>query len=181
KTNPATNVSSSSCSPAAPITTRSTWPSWQPPPEAGLPARCYLAWAMPFLLLAGRGLLVLLGALCVWVALASSIRTVILPRAVPSKLTRTVFLALRAVYEVWIGRGASYERRDQVMAGYAPYSLILLLTVWLAFILAGFTALFWALGHPLFDAFQLSASSIVTLGFAAPRDVPTTVAVLVES
>lgn len=57
------------------------------------------------------------------------------------------------------------------MASIGPHSLILLLVVWLAFILAGFTGIFWALGHTLFDGFQLSVSSIVTLGFAAPRDV----------
>ena len=136
---------------------------------------------MWLLVMALRGLVVLLGAACVWLALGSSIRTVILPRAVPSRLTRTVFLTVRAVYELRIGRGASYERRDQVMASIGPYSLVLLLMVWLAFILAGFTAIFWALGHSLFDAFQLSVSSIVTLGFAAPKDVSTTVAVLVES
>ena len=133
------------------------------------------------LVLAARGLVLLLGAASVWLALGSSIRTVILPRAVPSRLTRTVFLSVRAVYELRIGRGASYERRDQVMASIGPYSLILLLVVWLGFILAGFTGIFWALGHTLFDGFQLSVSSIVTLGFATPRDVSTTVAVLVES
>jgi hypothetical protein len=136
---------------------------------------------MQFVLLAARALAFMAGALCVWLAVTSSIRTVILPRGVPARLSSAVFLATRALYESRIGRGAGYERRDKVMASYGPVSLIALLMVWLGIILVAFIAVFWALGHELFAAFQLSVSSLVTLGFAAPHDLPTTVAVLLES
>jgi hypothetical protein len=136
---------------------------------------------MQVLFLAARGVVLLAGVACVWLALASSMRTVILPRAVPSRLTRVVFLSLRNLYELRIRRGATYERRDQVMASYGPFSLLALLMTWLIIIAAGFIAVFWALGHDLYDAFQLSVSSIVTLGFAPPRDLATTVGVLLEA
>jgi hypothetical protein len=111
---------------------------------------------------------------------SSSIRTVILPRAVPSRLTRWVFLSMRTVYELLIGRGATYERRDRIMASYGPGSLLVLLVTWIAIILAGYMAIYWALGHDPAMAFKLSGSAVVTLGFAAPDDIPTTVAVVTE-
>ncbi len=122
-----------------------------------------------------------LGALLVGAALGSSIKTVILPRAVPSKIARWVFLSVRSAFEVRIGRGATYERRDALFAAYGPTSLLALLAVWVLIILVGYTAIFVALGHPFFEAFQLSGSAVVTLGFAPPRDVGTTLAVVSEA
>jgi hypothetical protein len=100
------------------------------------------------------------------------VRTVILPRGIPSKLTRLVFLRMRALFLLWAGPGASYERRDRVMALYAPVSLLILLGVWVSLIVAGYTGMFWGLGgRSLRTAFLLSGSSVLTLGFERPPDL----------
>jgi hypothetical protein len=110
-----------------------------------------------------------LGVATVAFTLASSIRTVILPRGVPSRLTRVVFLITRWLFELRGGPNAPYERRDRVMALYAPVSLLAMLIAWLAFVVGGFTAMFWALGNlDLLHSFLLSGASITTLGNVLP-------------
>jgi hypothetical protein len=52
------------------------------------------------------------------------------------------------------------------MAYYAPIGLLLLLPTWYLLILAGYAAMYWALGvGDLFAVFRLSGSSLFTLGF----------------
>jgi hypothetical protein len=115
------------------------------------------------------------GALVVLTVLTSAIRTVVLPRGVSGRLARTVFVGLRIAFKLVIHRSTTYERRDAILAAYAPLSLLALLTTWLLGILTGFTAMLWAVGvHPLRAAYTESGSSMFTLGFAAPRDLPTT-------
>lgn len=113
------------------------------------------------------------GALALWV-LAGAVRTVILPRGEPVLLTRTVFLTTRALYDLRLRRVTTYAERDRVMARYAPVSLIVLPGVWVALMIAAFTGVFWGIGvDPLRRAFQVSGSSLLTLGFEVPEDVPT--------
>ena len=121
------------------------------------------------------------GLAIVLMTIGSSLKTVILPRAVPTRIARLVFLWMRVIFDLRVGRSATYERRDHVYAMYGPLSLLILLLVWILFILAGYTLMFWGLGRPPATAFALSGSSIVTLGFEAPRDLPTTLLVLTEA
>lgn len=113
--------------------------------------------------------------------IASSLRTVILPRAVPARIAGAVFKTTRVFFEVRVGKGASYERRDSVFALYGPLSLLVLLGVWIALILAGYAAMYWAIGQPPMTALALSGSSILTLGFQAPHDLPMTLLALTEA
>jgi hypothetical protein len=113
-----------------------------------------------------------LGALLVAATIGSAVRTVVLPRGIPARIGRVVFIGMRVVFRVRTGRGASYERRDRVMSGYAPASLLALLITWVLLVLTGFTAMFWGLeGSSLREAFVLSGSSIFTLGFERPPDL----------
>jgi len=122
------------------------------------------------------------GAAVVWLTVGSAVRTVIIPRAVVSRLTRVVFLAMRAVLRVRIGRQATYERRDRVMALYAPLSLLALLVVWVVLVMAGYIGMLWGLGgRSLSDAFALSGSALVTLGFERPGDLPSEALVFSEA
>ncbi len=131
---------------------------------------------MTALMIALRVLAVIIGVLLIGLALASTLRSVVLPRGVPSKIARTVFLVMRWVFEVRMGRAASYERRDAVMALYGPIALLSLLVVWLAMIMLGYALVFlgtsWSIyaGHP-FLALEESGSSLFTLGFLAPPGV----------
>ncbi len=114
------------------------------------------------------------GAATVAATFGSAIRTVILPRGVPAMLARVVFRSMRGLFTLRIGRSASYERRDALMALYAPITLLVLLGVWMALVLSGYLLMFWGLGgRGLREAFELSGSSIFTLGFARSDDVPT--------
>jgi len=82
---------------------------------------------------------------------------VILPRGIPAKLGRVVFISMRSLFRLKIGRNATYERRDRVMAAYAPTSLLMLLVVWISLVLGGYSAMFWGLGgRSLRRAFTLS-------------------------
>jgi hypothetical protein len=107
------------------------------------------------------------GLALVATTMAAAVRTVILPRGVPSRLARGVFQVMRLLFRLRTGRSPSYEKRDRVMASYGPLSLLVLLAVWLALVLVGYTAMFWGLEHSsVSEALRLSGSSLLTLGFA---------------
>ena len=61
-----------------------------------------------------------------------------------------------------------YEFRDRVMAYYGPIALVLLPAYWLVLLTAAYALMYWALGMPPMDAFVVSGSSLLTLGFARP-------------
>ncbi|MEA3021032.1 MAG: hypothetical protein QOI47_2556 [Actinomycetota bacterium] len=110
------------------------------------------------------------GGIVVILTVLSAIVTVVVPRGVPVRLTRTVFLFSRKLFEL---RGVvfrhDYEKRDRAMALYAPVTLVALAFVWLVCVLAGFTAIFHALISDVSweGAFEVSGSSLVTLGFVS--------------
>jgi hypothetical protein len=59
------------------------------------------------------------------------------------------------------------------MALYAPLSLVALAATWLGVVFVGYAGMFWALGgRPVREAFTLSGSSLLTLGFDRPPDLP---------
>jgi hypothetical protein len=61
----------------------------------------------------------------------------------------------------------TYQSRDRIMVYYAPLALLTLLPVWLLLVTLGYTGIFWGLGvSDWYDAFLLSGSSLLTLGFA---------------
>ena len=107
------------------------------------------------------------GLALVAIAVGSAIKTFVLPRAAPDPVVRVVFVNLRKLFQLIMRTTPTYEQRDAVMAFYAPIGLMLLLPVWLTMIGIGYTLMFWALGSPsLYEAFKISGSSLLTLGFA---------------
>ncbi len=112
----------------------------------------------------------LVGFLAVVLTLLSAISTFVLPRSDRSFLTRLVFRSVRRVFDFFLRFSTTYERSDAIMAYYAPLGLMLLLPAWYVLICFGYTAVYWSLGlGTLLDAFQLSGSSLFTLGFAPPQ------------
>jgi hypothetical protein len=104
----------------------------------------------------------------------SAIRTFILPRGVASVMTRAVFVGLRSVFNRLARVTRSYEGRDRVMALYAPIGLLVLPLVWLVILIAAFAMMFHALGvSGLERSYEMSGSSIFTLGFVRPPDIAT--------
>jgi hypothetical protein len=129
----------------------------------------------------GRFTSVVVGSSVVLWVLLSAIRTVVLPRGEPVALSRAVFLAIRRIFDVWVSRAETYVERDRKMALYAPISLILLAGTWVVLTILGFTLVYWGLGDDPSVAWQLSGSSMLTLGFLRPDDAPSEVAVFTQA
>ena len=119
----------------------------------------------------------LLAVVAVGAVLGSMLRTVVLPRAVPARLARIAFLLVRGVLRLRLqltGR-SDYSTRDRVFALQAPFGLFAQLLVWASLIWALFTVIFWSLSSSTIDgtavsrALEQSGSSMLTLGFDAPR------------
>ena len=122
------------------------------------------------------------GLLIVVSTVLSAIETLVVPRAIPLRITRTVFLTMRALFGLRGKRATSFRERDRDMALYGPISLFTLAASWLTLTGLGYVIMYWSLGvRPWRAAFSLSGSSIFTLGFAAPRNLPTTVLAFSEA
>jgi hypothetical protein len=107
-------------------------------------------------------------ALLGW-TLMSALKTVVVPRAYQSLLTRAHFLAWRAVFDLFARPSRPFAARDTVLALFAPIALVTLPAVWVALVIVGFTAIDWGTGvQPLTEAFVTSGSSLLTLGFVRP-------------
>lgn len=105
----------------------------------------------------------------------SAVRTLILPRGIPSRITRIVFQVVRVPFNLAAGPRRPWERRDVTMSFFSPIALLVLLATWLVCIVAGYSAMFWGLGHnSLRQAAELSGSSVFTLGTSTAVDAPTT-------
>lgn len=129
-----------------------------------------------------RMILFLLGALVVYRTLHSAIRTFVLPRGERDKLTAIVFRVWRRVINFGLKHATSFEQEDRIMAWFAPVGLMLLLPVWYSLIILGYMAMFWAVGvNNLYDAFYLSGSSLLTLGFSTADNLAQLILVFTEA
>ncbi len=116
-----------------------------------------------------------LGLVLVVAVVGSAVRTVVIPRGISARITRFVFLGMRAVFRIRARPSLSYERRDHVMSLYAPVSLLMLLLTWIVLVMGGYTLMYWGLGGRAWrEAFTVSGSALLTLGFSQPSDLPTT-------
>jgi hypothetical protein len=106
----------------------------------------------------------LLGSALVLSALFSAIRTFVVPRGVPDRLTGTIFTLMRYPFALLL-QGRREAEREQVLAFFAPISLLTLPIVWLTFVLVGYMAIFWGLGASSWDtAFTMSRLSLFSVG-----------------
>lgn len=100
--------------------------------------------------------------------LLSVARTVVLPRAAQSLLGRIVFRSVSGVFRLIASERSSFAWRDQVMALLAPIGLLTLMVVWVALVLTSYMGMFWAVQQEGWsEAFFISGSSLLTLGFAS--------------
>ena len=122
------------------------------------------------------------GVLLVAAAISSAVRTVVLPRATPSRITRSVFVVVRWVFRLIARPRLSYLRRDRRLSAYAPVGLIVTLGIWLVLVLVGFMLIFWAIEQRgWLAALELSGSSLLTLGFTRPEHIATTFLIFLEA
>lgn len=109
-----------------------------------------------------------LGALTVGWVLLAAVRTVVLPRAATSALSRGVFSAVVWAFKTAASLRKDYRKQDGILALIGPVGLLVIPGVWMVMMLGAFTAMFWATEPELEirGAFHLAGSSITTLGFA---------------
>ncbi len=127
------------------------------------------------------GLVVVGVVIVVWV-LDAAVRTFVLPRAAPVRLTRWIAMVNTRIFRL-IGRDAhSYERRDKVMAMYGPITLLTLPAVWLAMILGAFVPIYYAIDDvSVGTALRYSGSALFTLGFMTSEETDAVAVVFVEA
>jgi hypothetical protein len=114
------------------------------------------------------------GLLLVLRALLSAIRTFVVPRGAYDGISSAEFRLIGALFARIARPSLSYERRDAILALFAPIGLVILPIVLLALVLTGFAAMFWALEPGSIEtAARQSGSALLTLGFASIQGWPT--------
>lgn len=108
-----------------------------------------------------------LGVALVFFTWSSIITTTILPRDAVSPIAWWTWEATRKVFFFGAIRWRSYDVRDRVLAYLAPVVVLVTLFTWLFLFFVGYALLFLPLiGGDLPRAFELSGSSMFTLGIA---------------
>lgn len=109
---------------------------------------------------------------------SSVIRTLIVPRGIASRMTAFVTAVVRWAFDAVAGRFSSYERKDAILVGAGPMTLVALLAAWVLLFLLGFALTFMAVNDEGFGAgFREAGSSLFTLGYdATPKTAPTLLA-----
>ncbi len=110
-------------------------------------------------------LCLVLGALVALAVLGSALETVVLPQEGFPRLAQFVFAL---VYRIVVHRRNNPLARS-LRRLYAPVALVSLPLVWMIFMMAAFTCIYWGT-HDLSwsKAFEVSVSSITTMGFSEP-------------
>lgn len=122
------------------------------------------------------------GVFLVIITLSAAIRSFVLPRNESVRLNGYVFRPIRVLFDFAASLHRTFGGRDRVQAHYAPVALVTLPVVWLAVVTAGFTLIYWALGEgDLLECYQLSGSSLLTLGTHKTRGAITTAFTFAEA
>jgi hypothetical protein len=115
-----------------------------------------------------RVLSLLLGIAAALLILGSALKTVVLPQGGFPRLSQAVFSAVYRllVHASWRTR----RRRAALRSLYAPVALVSLPLVWMILMVVAFNLIFWGTGSLTFSkAFEVSGSSLTTLGFSEPH------------
>ena len=112
-------------------------------------------------------LVVLLGALVAIAVLGSALKTVVLPQEGNPRLAQFVFAL---VYRLLVHRRRNDPATRSLRTLYAPVALVSLPLAWMIFMMLAFTCIYWGT-HDLSwsRAFEISVSSLTTMGFAEPN------------
>ena len=114
-----------------------------------------------------RIILAILGILLVAWTFLSAAKTFVVPRSNRQRLTGSLFVASRRLFNFVVDRLPTYEQKDSFMALYAPLTLLMLVPFWLLLTAVGYSLIYWAMGvMPWTEAFVTSGSSLLTLGYA---------------
>ena len=97
------------------------------------------------------------GCLLAFGVVLDAFQTIILPRRPAGRLriTRLFYIATWLPWCYLAGRVKRPQVREQLYSIYGPLSLLLLLVVWALLLIAGFGFVFYALGSPFADQFNI--------------------------
>jgi len=127
-------------------------------------------------------LLVVGGILAVAAVLDAAVRTFVVPRGTVVLFTVVVFRSMRRAFALFASPRRGYESRDRVMAMYAPIALLTLPLVSMIVVFGAFTCIFAGLEERGWrNAVMTSGSSLLTLGFERPPDLPAAFAAFAEA
>ncbi len=95
-----------------------------------------------------------IGLIFLAVVLLDAFQTIILPRRPAGRLriTRLFFLVTWRPWRAVASRLSNRKLREQLYSTYGPLSLLLLIVVWAAFLVAAFGLIFFGIGAPFNDA-----------------------------
>jgi hypothetical protein len=119
------------------------------------------------------------GVVIVLGVLVSAVETVVMPRLGFTRVTRFVFAV---VHRIVVHRWGSSERRKHLLGLFAPLALVSLPLVWVMLIILGFALFLWGIDTGnVSTAFDVSGSSLLTLGFSKPAGIGRVWATFVEA
>ena len=117
--------------------------------------------------------LVLVGVIAVGVVVDAAVRTFVVPRGAVVNFTVAIFRSIKWVFSQIASPRRTYEARDRVMALYAPIALLALPTISMLVVFGAFACIFYGIEeNGVRSALSTSGSSLFTLGFDRPPDLP---------
>jgi len=122
---------------------------------------------------------IVVGAVLVASVLVSALETVVLPRNSFTRIARVTFAVANRVL---VHDGRNRERSSHLRGLYAPVALVTLPLVWMLSVIVGFGLIFWGVNSGTWQhSFEISGSSVTTLGFSAPTGSARTWITFVEA
>ena len=126
--------------------------------------------------------LIVLGVIAVAIVIDAAVRTFVVPRGVVVLFTVTVFRVLRRGFALFASPRRGYEARDRVMALYAPIALLALPLVSMLVVFGAFACIFEGIEDRGWrSAVMTSGSSLLTLGWERPPELPAAFAAFIEA
>ncbi len=112
-------------------------------------------------------------AVTLW-TINQALRSFVLPRSDRAFLTLSTFKTIYAFYKLRFTPNTRFAQRDRLLAMLSPVAMFVLPLVWLALMIAGYAAMYWAINPALTlrEVTILSGSSLMTLGFAFQDSMP---------
>jgi len=127
-------------------------------------------------------LLIIGGVVAVAIVLDAAVRTFVVPRGTVVLFTVVIFRVTRRFFTFFASERRTYEQRDRVMAMYAPIALLALPLTSMLVVFGAFACIFAGLeAHGWRSAIMTSGSSLLTLGFDRPPDLPSAFAAFTEA
>jgi hypothetical protein len=115
-----------------------------------------------------RLLIGLAGGLILMLTFATMLRTMVVPRGLPSRLVYGLWSGLRRLLNLIADPFDNYEVRDRMLAWLAPLILVGMLAAWLAALFLGYGLIMHATAGIGWKAsFREAGSSLFTLGYAS--------------